>query len=128
MKKAWIKLDGKQWLFDEESWTLKEWFVIKNATEMTRLEFLNGVLAEDPHALRGLVWFLRRKDEPDLRIEEVDFRPSLLDWEAVDRGADASPPAEGVDAATPTISADGETTTSVTSPPSTPTAPAMSIP
>lgn len=126
MKKAWIKLDDKQWLFDEESWTLAEWFVLKNVTGLSRVPFLNGLLEEDPYALQGLVWFLRTRDgEPRLRLEEVDFHPSRLDWDEF-KESDAIPPSVGAEA--PTTSKSDETTTSTSSPAGSDSQPEMSTP
>lgn len=127
MRKAWIKLDGKQWLFDEESWTLDEWFIIKNATGLARIPFLNGVLEEDPFALQGLVWLLRSRDgEPNLRLSDVNFRPADLDWDAVEE-PDAVPPSVG-DAEPPKTSEPDGIVTSTSSPAGSVSPPAMLTP
>jgi hypothetical protein len=122
-------LDGKQWLFDEQSWTLADWFIIKNATGMGRIAFLNGLLEEDPACLQALMWFLRRPDEPNLRLEEVMFKPASLTWEEVEQPQVApDPPVAAVDDESPPISANDGTTTSTTSPVSATSLPVMLTP
>ena len=129
LNKTWIGLDGQRWLFDEASWELADWFVIKNATGLGRVPFLNGVLNEEPDALQALIWFLRRKDEPNLRLEEVQFRPAAVEYEPADPPEpDADPPSAGGDAEPPSTSKSGATTTSRRSRAPTATPAGMSTP
>lgn len=127
LRPAWLVLGEKRWLFDESSWELGDWFVIKNATNLGRVAFINGLLEEDPAALQALVWFLRRKDEPNLTLAEVTFRPSAIEYEEVQ--AEDPPSVGGAVAAEPpkTSESDG-TTTSPPSPVSTATPAGMSTP
>lgn len=79
MQACYIGLgDGREWFFDEENLTLADYFVIKAAAGLSRVKFLEGILDEDPAALQVLVWFLRRRTEPDLPLASVDFKPAAL--------------------------------------------------
>lgn len=130
LRPAWVVLDGKRWLFDEASWELGDWFVIKNATGLGRMAFINGLLEEDPAALQALIWFLRRRDEPELLLSEVSFRPASLEYEEVEP-APTVPPSSGGDdasAAPPKTSESEGTTTSPPSPVLTATPAGMSTP
>jgi hypothetical protein len=111
VRPVWIELDGQRWLFDEEQYTLADYFVLKAATGLGRAAFLTGVLDEDPAALQALIWFLRRKDEPDLALEAVNFRPAALDFAAVEE-PDVDPPAVPEAASVRATSETSETSTS----------------
>jgi hypothetical protein len=131
LQKAWIVLGEQRWLFDEESWTLNDWFLIKNTTGFSRLPFLQGVLEEDPQAMQVLVWFLRRRNEPDLALSAVQFNPAAVEAEEFEQEDDADPPSEG--AATkpltlPPTSAPDATSTSMPSGDASASPPVMSIP
>lgn len=128
IRPVWIGLDGKRWLFDEASWELGDWFVIKNATGLGRVPFINGVMEEDPGALQALIWFLRRRDEPNLLLSEVMFRPAGLEYEAVEDEQDPPSGGAAVAAEPPKTSENDVTTTSPPSPAPTATPAGMSTP
>lgn len=113
MQACWITLDGQRWLFDEQTWTLKDWFVIKAETGLDRVPFLEGILTENPTALQGLIWFLRWRNGDQVPRAGIDFAPAALDLEPLDEPeADADPPVGGAEQ----TSAPAETSTSTSSP------------
>jgi hypothetical protein len=117
---AWISLRGERWLFDVNTWTLKDWFAIKAESGYDRIPFLNGLLSEDPHCLQTLVWYLQVKHTGQApRRHTIDFAMNELQWEVAaqpDEVVDV-PPSESADAKVPPrTSANGATTSSSSSP------------
>lgn len=132
MQACYVGLGDDEWFFDEEALTLREYFVIKAASGLGRVAFLEGILDEDPAALQVLVWFLRLRAEPHLHLGSVDFRPAALTVRpAVEAPPDPTPAAPeppppptaggSTDSPTPSIS---ETATSGSSPAGAATGPA----
>ncbi len=92
MSKTTVTLDGKTWTLDEDDLTLQDAFLIKSGTGLALKPFFQGLADMDPHALQGLVWFLRRKDGEQIGIGEVDFKVTALkvDQDEDPTGAEAT--------------------------------------
>ncbi len=74
MSKTRVTLNDKTWVFDEAELTVSDAFLIKEGTRLNTKPFFEGLTEMDPVSLRGLVWFLRRKDGEHIDIESVDFK------------------------------------------------------
>lgn len=98
MAQTVVHLDDRSWDFVDADLTVKDAFTIKAATGMNLRPFLEGLQQMDPLSLQGLIWFLRRPAEPQLRIEDVDFKIADLRLEQVE---DAEDPTVG-ESPTPT--------------------------
>lgn len=98
-----VVIGEQRWFFDEKTMTLKDYFVLKAASGLTRPQFLNGLMADEPAALQALVWFVRRRDEPDLALADVDFLWDDLEIEDRSGAAESVPPPDvpGDDAPSP---------------------------
>ena len=83
-----ISLDDQSWQFNEEELEIRDAFAIKASTGMDLGPFLQGLATLDPASLQGLVWFCRRSAEPQLRLEDVNFKVFRLKLER------AEPPPE----------------------------------
>src|SRR5665811_608135 len=83
-----ISLDDQSWQFNEEELEIRDAFAIKASTGLDLGPFLQGLATLDPASLQGLVWFCRRSAEPQLRLEDVNFKVFQLKLER------AEPPAE----------------------------------
>lgn len=95
-----IILGGKELgVWDLYSLTLKESFLIKAATGLDPQPLTEGLGRLDPAAWQAVVWFLRRKTEPDLTVAEVDFAWGDLDADEVEEALEVpSPEAEAREA------------------------------
>lgn len=123
MEPCRITLGAESWEFDESKMTTHDYRSIKSAVGLTRLQFVQGIIQEDPDAQQALIWFLRNRISPGLRFEHVVFSPADLDFELL---PDADPSGETVPGAT--TQPETETSTSSSSTPSAGSAPSTSTP
>lgn len=92
------------WNIDEL--TLKDCFAIKQATGLDPFPIDTGLGRLDPACWQAVVWFLRRKQEPNLRLDQIDFRLGDIDATLIREEPEVPSEAE----AQPETSADDETT------------------
>lgn len=69
------------WNLDEL--TLKEAFALKQASGLNPMELDLGLGRLDPACWQAIVWHLRRKTEPRLRLDQIDFKYGDIDAELV---------------------------------------------
>lgn len=74
------KADEQKWIFDRQnpSWDVS--YPVEKATDWGWLEFLKRLDAMSPTAWRALLWALRKRDEPRLKLEFVE----IDDWAEID--------------------------------------------
>lgn len=90
MSRVMIALAGVgEWEFDDENLTLKDAFVIKEATGLAVKPFLDGVANFDPDCVQTLIWMLRRPTEPKLLRNQIEFR--LMDLRIEQLDAESGP-------------------------------------
>lgn len=96
-----IQLGEQSWPWDPDEIEVDEAIELKKASGgMNFAPFLAGVFELDPIAVRALVWFVRRREEPALLVEGVRFRMAdLRILENVKEEADADPPRRAAQAA-----------------------------
>lgn len=71
----------KTYVLDRDSLMNTEAIAIEAATGRTLLDVFNGLPEVSMISITALVWILRRREEPGLRFEEVQFAISDLDLE-----------------------------------------------
>lgn len=111
--------DAKTWELEEDSWTYGETVELERMFGGTRAEFFDAVKEGSDTARRMMLWAVRKRDEPDLELEDLnDLLISYLAFLKVvpkdEEGADPKAP-EDSDPAAP------EQPSSPTSSPSEPT-------
>lgn len=81
-----ITVDGKAYDFDEESMLNTEAMALEAAMGMPTQQWSELLQKGSVSALTGLVWLVRRREEPALRFSEVEFALAKLvfDDDAVD--------------------------------------------
>ena len=94
-----VSLGDQTWQFNDEDLEIRDAFAIKAATGLDLGPFLMGLGDLSPTSLQGLVWFVRRPAEPQLRLEDVNFKVFQLKLEQVE--PPAVPPADPTEPATP---------------------------
>lgn len=97
------------WNLDEL--TLKEAFALKQASGLNPMELDLGLGRLDPACWQAIVWHLRRKTEPGLRLDQIDFKYGDIDADLIREEPEVPSEAEA-----PTgTSADAETSSSTSS-------------
>lgn len=81
--KILLKLNGQEWDYDEDELQLSDAIAIKNASGLPLSTFMQGIRDFDPLAIQTLIWFVRRRDEPAVKREQINFRIADLDLEIV---------------------------------------------
>jgi len=64
--------DVTVWSFEEDSWTVAEVKLIEKHSGMTRPEFFDAVGDGSDTARVLLLWVVRLRDEPSLRLGDLD--------------------------------------------------------
>lgn len=86
-----VTVDGIVYAIDPTDFDRFEWRALKDRLGLTQVEVLTAMAQLDLDAIAGLVWLQRRREEPDLDLDDVNIKLSSL-FEP-DEEADASPPA-----------------------------------
>lgn len=109
-----ISLAGKELgVWDADKLRLRDTFLIKSATGLDLMPIYSGLHTLNPEAVRAVVWWLQRAQNPGLSLEDVDF--AWGDLEAVEVEEPIDPPASA-EAADSVTSASSETSGSTSSP------------
>jgi hypothetical protein len=77
-----FKLDGKVLEFDEDTVTNKELIHLERELGLTVRGLMEGVNAGSMVAITGMVWMARRRTEPALAFDDIEF--SLGGFEIMD--------------------------------------------
>lgn len=69
------------WNIDELD--LNDCFAIKQATGLDPFPIDQGLGRLDPACWRAVVWFLRRKTQPNLRLDQINFKLGDIEAELI---------------------------------------------
>ena len=97
---AGIRINGQHFDFNTARITNREGMSIESATDMTFTEVMDKASNGSLLALTALVWVVRKRNEPGLRFDDVDF--ALDDVEQVDDDETPDPTEGGAAPAEPT--------------------------
>lgn len=81
----------KTYVLDRDSLLNTEAIAIEAATGRTLLDVFNGLPEVSMICITAVVWILRRREEPELRFEDVQFAISDLDLEDPDPKDEEAP-------------------------------------
>lgn len=73
----------KSYLFDYGKVGMQEAIAVEQKTGLGLLELVTSLPSLSPTALVAVIWLLRKRDEPGLRFEDVDFNVEDIDIEEV---------------------------------------------
>lgn len=73
--------DRKSYLFDYGKVGMQEAIAVEEKTGLGLLPLIRKLPELSPTAVTAVVWLLRRRDEPDLQFEDVDFKVEDIDLE-----------------------------------------------
>ncbi len=84
--------DGKTYRVDVTDIARSEWRVLRREYDVTQQEILQGLSELDLDMLAGVMWLVMRRDDPSLKLDDLDLKLSdLADFGA--KGEPADPPA-----------------------------------
>jgi phosphoglycolate phosphatase-like HAD superfamily hydrolase len=69
-----ICYEGKELNFDLEELTLEQATVIYKRLGLTLLDLDKGLIEGNPDALRAIYWMIVQNDDPNIQIEDVNFK------------------------------------------------------
>lgn len=71
-----VSVGDKVYEVDPMDFTRLEWRALKTALGMSQIEIITGVAQFDLDCIAGLVWLVRRRDDPDISLDDIDLRIS----------------------------------------------------
>lgn len=89
-----ITVDGTTYDYDPDTLRNDEAMALEAALSMTFKQWSEQLTAGSVGALTGLVWLVKRREEPALRFSEVQFAFSSLN---IEDDSPAVPPTEPVE-------------------------------
>lgn len=88
MAVARITVEGRTYVFDEDTADNTELMAIEDVTGLASIDLEDALNRGSMRAITALVWVLRRREEPALLFADVKFRVSSLRF---DQGPDDEP-------------------------------------
>lgn len=81
---AYVSVDGHKYEFQSDRMTNLECMAIEDQLGITVGEWQDLLNRRSMRATTALVWTLRRREEPDLKFEDVVFNPASIDFDSSD--------------------------------------------